>query len=220
MQILSKGKLFTTNNVWFENAGSIDIERMKCDKVYINANPVKLSRIGKYQCRAHKQMTLISDLSLPEDELRSVLGKTVRNEINRSRREGVGVKTYRSVEVNDALLDEFDTMYRKMYAEKGIRSTGLNKRELKAYRDNDALLVSAATIDNTPVVYHSYVFDSIHSRFLHSCSEFRSLDNDTRNSIGRANKYLHWNDWLVLKDMGVKEYDWGGIASYNDAERN
>ena len=32
--------------------------------------------------------------------------------------------------------------------------------------------------------------------------------------LGRANKYLHWNDWIYLKQQGVVEYDWGGIASY------
>ena len=41
-------------------------------------------------------------------------------------------------------------------------------------------------------------------------------DNAMRNAIGRANKYLHWNDWLLLKKMGIVEYDWGGIASYDN----
>ena len=33
---------------------------------------------------------------------------------------------------------------------------------------------------------------------------------------GRANKFLHWHDWLLLKNIGVIEYDWGGIASYDN----
>lgn len=41
-------------------------------------------------------------------------------------------------------------------------------------------------------------------------------DSAMRNAIGRANKYLHWHDWLLLKNIGVIEYDWGGIASYDN----
>ena len=42
------------------------------------------------------------------------------------------------------------------------------------------------------------------------------LDISMWNTVGRANKYLHWNDWLLLKEMGVKEYDWCRIASYDE----
>lgn len=66
------------------------------------------------------------------------------------------------------------------------------------------------------MVYHSYLTDGYHSSFLHSCSEFRVADKAMRNAIGRANKYLHWNDWLYLKHSGIIEYDWSGISSYEN----
>lgn len=219
MQIFTKGKLFITLRVWFETEENVESNFFLgggYDNLSINANPSALSRIGKYPCTAEKQMTLISDISKPQEELWAVLTKTLRNEINRAKREEVEIRTYRAGEVTDALLDDFDETYRKMYAEKGITGRKLDRGELKAYAENDALLISVASIDGVPVVYHSYVFDSTHSRFLQSCSVFRNGDNAMRQSIGRANKYLHWNDWMLLKEMGIREYDWGGIASYDE----
>jgi lipid II:glycine glycyltransferase (peptidoglycan interpeptide bridge formation enzyme) len=29
--------------------------------------------------------------------------------------------------------------------------------------------------------------------------------------IGRANRWLHWQDMLRLKQMGLERYDWGGL---------
>lgn len=60
-QIYSKGKLFVSNRVWFETAESV---KTGYDNLFVNANPVKLSRTGKYPCVAQKQMTLISDISM------------------------------------------------------------------------------------------------------------------------------------------------------------
>lgn len=174
------------------------------------------NRVGRFNCIAIPQETLISDLSIAEENLWGLTTKTVRNEINRSKRENVGIKTYRGKEISETILDEFNRMYHAMYEEKGMPGHYLPINELKAYAANDALVITTAIIGDSTVVYHSYITDKIHSRFLHSCSEFRVADNAMKNAIGRANKYLHWNDWLYLKKMGVIEYDWGGIASYDN----
>ena len=160
------------------------------------------------------QETLISDLSLEEDALWSMTTKTVRNEINRSKRENVGVSVHRGKQISEDLLNKFNIMYHDMYEEKGMSGYYLPINELKEYADKDALVITTSEIDGKIVVYHSYIIDNHHSRFLHSCSEFRVADNAMRNAIGRANKYLHWNDWIYLKGDGVVEYDWGGISSY------
>ena len=172
------------------------------------------NRIGRFKCITIPQETLISDLTLEEEKLWGLTTKTVRNEINRSKRENVGIKIYRGKEISDTVLNEFNRMYHAMYEEKGMPGHYLPINELKIYAASDALIITTAIINERTVVYHSYIMDNVHSRFLHSCSEFRVADNAMRNAIGRANKYLHWNDWLYLKQMGIREYDWGGIASY------
>lgn len=37
-------------------------------------------------------------------------------------------------------------------------------------------------------------------------------DKGLVNAIGRANKYLHWQDILYFKEKGMKSYDWGGCG--------
>lgn len=142
--------------------------------------------------------------------------KTVRNEINRSKREDVKICFYPSNLISDELLNEFESMYIEIYASKKIKTKGLSRKMLKAYIENSALLISVAYINGNPAIYHSYVCDNTHARLLHSCSAFREEDNAFRNAIDRANKYLHWRDWLYLKEMGVIEYDWGEISSYHN----
>lgn len=214
-EFLVKSKHFTTKHIWFEN----QIDKINAgggDRLIIHGYPVQKEMVGWFKCNATPQETLISDISLDEDELWSITTKTVRNEINRSKRENVGVSVYRGGKVSDGLLNQFNIMYHDMYEEKGMPGHYLPINELKEYADKNALIITTFEIEGNTVVYHSYLTDGYHSRFLHSCSEFRVADKAMRNAIGRANKYLHWNDWLYLKHSGIIEYDWGGISSYEN----
>lgn len=212
-EFLVKSKHFITKHIWFDT----ECEKIMgggADKLIIHGVPIMKNRVGRFGCMPIPQETLISDLSLTEENLWGLTTKTVRNEINRSKRENTEIKIYEGKEISDAILGEFNRIYHAMYEEKGMPGHYLPINELKVYAANDALVITTAIIDNRTVVYHSYITDKLHSRFLHSCSEFRVADNAMKNAIGRANKYLHWNDWLYLKQIGVKEYDWGGISSY------
>lgn len=71
--------------------------------------------VGRCKCHSMPQETLISDLSLEEDALWSMTTKTVRNEINRSKRENVRVSVHRGKEISDDLLNKFNIMYHDMY---------------------------------------------------------------------------------------------------------
>lgn len=214
-QFLVQGKHLSTNYVWFENADDFVVSG-GYDRLVLHANPSEIEYIGKYKCKVSPQDTLISDLSQSEEELWSATAKSVRNEINRGKREEVQIQIFRADEITEHLLNGFAKMYQEMYQEKGMPHQFLNITDLKIYAENDALVVTTASINENIVVYHSYIKDDIHSRSLHSCSEFRVQDNATRRAIGRANKYLHWSDLLCLKEMGVQEYDWGGISSYDN----
>ena len=103
---------------------------------------------------------------------------------------------------------------RYQYDSKNMGNQCLNTNELIGYALSNRLIVSCASIDGKTVVYHSYIFDDKNCRLLHSCSDFRTGDSSERNSIGRANKYLHWMDILSFKREGLIKYDWGGVASF------
>lgn len=211
-RFLVKGKHFVSEHVWFEN----DIEENgQCDYLIVHGISELGNTINAKKYIVCKQETLISDLTQTEEEIYLKLSKTNRNEINRSKREEVPIKVWSSEEImrNNHILNDFAIMYRNMYEEKGLKGHTLNINELKAYAQAGALIITTSSINNSIVVYHSYIIGEKYSRLLHSCSEFRVSDNKMRNAIGRANKYLHWNDFIYLKSIGIQEYDWGGVSS-------
>lgn len=146
------------------------------------------------------------------------MAKTIRNEINRCIREHVSVRQYTFADVlrDRKILERVGETYSAMYQEKGMGKVLLPVNDFLAYAANKSFYLTAAIIDGQEVVYHAYVTDEANTRLLISCSEFRVADKALRNAIGRANKYLHWEDMMFFKDLGVKKYDWGGVSSFEN----
>lgn len=181
----------------------------------IHASPIAIT--GKnIQC--HVQCSFINNLCDETENIWKGLTKTLRYEIKRSEKEAVRVEFINSVnllENGNTVLHDFSVMYRNMYLSKGMHAH-IGMGELMGYAKSGNLIVSVAYIDETPAVYHSYVFDETHCRLLHSCSLFREEEKEMQNAIGRANKYLHWRDILFFKEMGIIQYDWGGVSSFDN----
>lgn len=213
MRVLCKGRLLTTTHIWFENYPDRQALRrvgIPGDQILLHGNA---SPIGD---DSHIQYTLRNDLSGGEEDIFALFTSTVKNEIRRAAREETVAKVYTSEDIqkDDAVLEGFAAMYHEMYAEKGMDGVYLPMAELKAYVMAGNLTVTTATMAEQVVVYHSYVHEGEFARLWHSCSEFRVADNATRNAIGRANKFLHWEDMRYLKRKGVIDYDWGGVVSF------
>lgn len=216
MRSVAYGSHFKTCHIWFEQFSSNeDLSRLKqecfgndCLVVHANEIPLVTGSI--------KQESLFSDLYMSDSQLLSLMTKTIRNEINRAERENVEVEYYSNESDCFEVLNAFSKMYREMYEQKGLKGIELPVKELSGYIKAKQLLISCAKIDGKPIVFHSYVYGDRNSRLLHSCSEFRTEDNATRNAIGRANKYLHWRDMLYLKNNAVMNYDWGGVSSLSN----
>ncbi len=157
------------------------------------------------------QSTLITDLSLTQDELWSKIKKNTRYEIRRAEKEGIEIKYYLGKETPRDILLSFEKVYNQMYKSKGKKTT-FNKKIVEQYMKNEMIAFSIALYESEPLVFHSYIYDEDHTRFFYSCSPFRD-EPEMANLIGRMNRLLHWNDFLWFKNMGVTEYDWGGINS-------
>lgn len=214
MRCITHGKHFRRLHIWFEENVDFNSISESVDEIYIHGIE-RMMDINWGNCE--KQHSLVSNLSSTEDELLKLMTKTYRNEINRAIREEVAVKFFWGKDIIDdtKLLQSFSDMYHGMYAEKGMK-VFLGDEEIRDYAKAEKFLISVAYIDNIPVVFHSYIIDIVNSRLLHSCSEFREIDNQKRNAIGRANKYLHWMDLRYLKKRGIEKYDWGGCASFEE----
>lgn len=207
MRIKVKGRKLTTEYIWFENFDKKSQIQSKADRVVVNANRIPLIK------GASLQHSLISDLTPPADSIFSSFNANVRNEIRRAERDGVAYETISSYD--EAAISRFAQTYHEMYAQKGIEQA-LSLSTLKAYSDQGAFLLTIAKIDGEACVYHAYVVGEGSCRLLYSCSEFRAMDNATKNAIGRANRALHFHDMQYMKAHGIKTYDWGGVMSFEE----
>ncbi len=89
----------------------------------------------------------------------------------------------------------------------------LEKKVLDAYWSG--MKVTKLSRDNRTLVMHSFIIDESTGRacMLHDAAMFRRADDlSNRNTIGHANRYLHYLDMLYLKDLGVQWLDLGGYA--------
>lgn len=214
MRVLVDGRHLKKKHIWFQEVKSVTscVGDEKYDELIVHGNPVIIT--GRHTF-SKEQISLLTNLDCEKNEIWILFSKTVRNEINRAIKENIKVEFFGYEELinNQAILLEFEQIYNAMYASKGMENERLGIGEVKGYINNKCLLISRALIDEKAVVYHSYVFGEHNCRLLHSCSEFRTENKELKNAIGRANKYLHWKDIDYFMNVGVKNYDWGGISS-------
>ena len=206
----TKGRILKARNVWFEQVSSLDdIPKGGTDIVYIYGNSQPLSG-GNVIC--HKQYSAITDLTLCRDDVFLSFASTLRNEIRRAKREEV---TVRFCIGDDAIeqLPEFADTFRHLYEEKGEKEE-LPVKEMKTFAEENALMISVASVSGEAKVFHSYIYDGNSCRLTFSCSEFRAASSkEEKQSFARANKLLHWEDMLYFIDKGLSVCDWGGLTS-------
>ena len=148
--------------------------------------------------------TIQIDLSIEEKELLANCKKNTRYEINRARREGV--KFQRG---ND--IDQFIKFYNEFALSKNMAQ--ISNSDLKLF--GPKLYITQAVYQEEILVMHTYLFDDQIKRvcLLHTASLFRNCNDSTKHQIiGRANRFLHIEDMLYFKNIGVNVYDFGGYA--------
>lgn len=160
-----------------------------------------------------KQHTLITNLSNPEEEIYKKIRKNYRYEIRHVEKENVKLEFYSAKEMSEKkeLVSSFATTYNQMYASKGINAK-FNMPLVKEYMQKAAICFTIAYYNGEPLVFHSYIVDKNNARFFYSASPFREK-KDVATIIGQMNKALHWFDIKTFRNMGITQYDWGGIAN-------
>lgn len=153
-----------------------------------------------------KFVTLITDLTKSEEEIFSQIAKNTKYEIRRAEKEGV--------KTGFSSAEEFRIFFNNFAAVKGLKK--LSKLNTAAYAP--FLTATKAELNSKTLAMHAYLVDKENSRarLLYSATVNRNLQNSDLNCIGRANRFLHWQDILYFKNIGLKKYDWGGIADNPD----
>lgn len=150
--------------------------------------------------------TVENDLSLPEEELFGNFTKQYRNQVRQAEKEGV-------VAVYNRDIKGFVPFFNDFAKTKNISLTS----ERRLQEMGDTLMLSHAVLNGQILVSHSYFYDKetsvVHT--YHSAS-VRFTEIVDKNLVGKANKFLHYQDMLYFKSKGVQTYDFGGYAGPND----
>ena len=157
-------------------------------------------------------VTLISDLRVSEEEMVSKFSKSCKYKVNRAPREGVTIEIYENP--SDSVIKDFCEFYAEFWESKGYGQVDVEKLrvELSSYVSKHALVIAKAVINHKAIVYHTHILDKQYARLLHSASLFRTDEEIPQNLVGMANRYLHKEEMLFFKHMGIAFYDWGGAG--------
>jgi lipid II:glycine glycyltransferase (peptidoglycan interpeptide bridge formation enzyme) len=157
-----------------------------------------------------KKFTMIIDLTKSQEELWDQYGKYTKRDIRRAKREGVRFE----VEKN---LDAFIEIHNSFVKSKEISrdEIAVRKDYLPHFKDN--LVITKAVFQNEVLVMRTYIIDEKIKkvRGLLMATLYRNEDNrQKRYLMGRANRFLFYQEMLYFKELGYLIFDMGGYA-YN-----
>lgn len=160
--------------------------------------------------------TKVIDLISTPDELLAQFKKNTKYEIKRAEKDGVRFEIEGNVESYLSFYNAF-AKSKKNYKEVPL----LKKSDIECLTGN--LIITKAVFENETLVMHSYLIDKYikRARLLNTSSLFRYENNiQKKGLIGRANRFLHFQDMVYFRNEGFKIYDMGGYAyNTNDSEK-
>jgi hypothetical protein len=151
-------------------------------------------------------LSLINDLSCDEAAILARFSNTNRYQVHRAdTKDGLSAEFMTGCEH----LAAFSTFYDDFAGQKGLPCA--YRRGLSALSDARHLVLTRASRDDFTIVWHAYVANGRTAALLHSASHFRTTRNIDTAIVGRANRWLHWQDLLYFKRRGLQQFDWGGL---------
>lgn len=167
-----------------------------------------------------KVRTLITDLTLSEEEIVAKCQKDCRYQIRRAARENITAEFKTGNEITDQDITQFCDFFMEFWKTKGITDEKYEKykEEIETYTREGVFAITCAKGDGQVLVYHTYIVGDTFVRSYQSASQFRSEKANAR-IVGIANRYLHKADMMYFKEMGKTVYDWGG-AGLREEVRN
>jgi len=153
--------------------------------------------------------TMLLDLRQSTEALLAGMSKSNVYKIRRARsRDWIECECRGQVDLEE--LDNLEQTYAVFAAIKGLDP--LDRGLLSQLAKDSVLEVSVARdAKRKPLVHHVYYRDNRRSCLLHSVSVHHMLaDSAARNAVGRANRFLFWQDILRHKAQGLETFDFGG----------
>lgn len=191
------------SEVWYSD--SIRVKDIFFPTNYINYIGAK--KICHFFFFSKKNYTYITNLEDDEEIIWQNIRKNVKYEINKGKKEELLINN--TLEENKS---EFIRLFNIFALNKGL--SPISQINLNKY-PSGTIYISKVTSNNESLSFHVYLRDKQNNvmRLLYSITNFEiELNDEKLKKIGIANKYLHWEDIRFFKSLGVKSYDWGGIA--------
>jgi Acetyltransferase (GNAT) domain len=161
-----------------------------------------------------RSATSCIDLGSPVDTLlRNMAAKSCRYEIRHAEKLGDRL-TFR---INDdAVRADFFGLYNRFVDWKGY-TTPITARRYRRYLQ--IADVTVAYLDGIPTAGHLLVADQDAGRVRLVFSASARFDQGARERVGPVNRWLHWQEMLHYRDVGVATYDFGGGTSSSSIGR-
>ena len=186
-------------DVWYDEEPSrncgVDIVRYHCRHA-----PVADARFVRF-------LSIVTDLSVAADAIAARFGKDCRYKIRRA--DTKDELTAEFILEPEARLEEFRRFFDTFARQKG--HAPCDAQWLRAACDARQLVLSTASRHGEALVWHAYVLTGESAWLQYTGSCYRDRESDYRALVGRANRWLHWQDMLQFKELGVTRYDWGGL---------
>ena len=204
--------------VWYKiNDGEQDTKSCVYEYYCLNDN-IPIYK-GYRKLVSNDFFTLVTDLTESKEELLNKIEKNTRYEIRRAAKEGASIvfNFSKDLLLNSDTIAQFDKEYVKMYNMKGMRISSIKDRVTKLAKKENVIITEGKHNDIT-YAYHVYLICDKIARLTFSVSSFRETEDSSidKNMIGRLNRWLHFEDMILLKENGYEVYDWGGY----DVEEN
>lgn len=203
---------FTKNFFRYKKNGIRFIEVWYPDKIKKESSDVVIynqSSILFPGIKFKSKKTIILDLSISAELLFLNIKPDTRNAIRRStNKDKVSCSMFDVL--NESVRTEFYDFYDNFSLAKGLSK--VDRFRLNSAANQGVLAVSCAKdASGRPFIYHAYLCFKGRARLLLSASDLhRVTDSAERNCVGRANRYLHWQDICLFKSKGFDTYDFGG----------
>ncbi|MFC1912759.1 hypothetical protein ACFLX7_00985 [Chloroflexota bacterium] len=158
-------------------------------------------------------LTSVIDLTQDLDTIwRKLDYKSSRLPIKRAQREGIKVNINRD-------YDEFWQINRSFQRKKGFGPIlGIGTPRVEIMKRYGTLFT--AEYEGEILGGNIYLEDEANIRAWRWASTRLKVDREKAALIGRANRLLCWEAIQYAKEKGMKEFDWAGLASKEEANRD
>lgn len=147
------------------------------------------------------------DLTCALDEVQKRFHDTCRYQIRRA--DSKDDLSFEQVADPAERLDEFAAFYDQFTRQKLVWA--VDRQWLGAAAAEGRLELTCATRRGEQLVWHAYIHSGASTSLEYSASLYRGGSTEYRALVGRANRWLHWQDMIAFKAAGVRCYDWGGL---------